>query len=108
MISLSDNKAGDVPDYSLLDQPGLAYSMFYPRAADYPPSAGDAEYLVQVAPGVQVAARFFAGDPAWPSILFFHGNGEVASDYDEIAPLYRERRLNLVVAEFRGYGRSTG
>ena len=82
--------------------------MFYPRAADYPPSEGDAEYLVQVAPGVQVAARFFAGDPAWSSILFFHGNGEVASDYDEIAPLYRERRLNLVVAEFRGYGGSTG
>jgi hypothetical protein len=108
MSSLSDNTAGDVADYSLLDQPGVANSMFYPRAADYPPSDGDVEYLVDVAPGVQVAARFFAGDAAWSSILFFHGNGEVASDYDEIAPLYRERRLNLVVAEFRGYGGSTG
>jgi len=32
----------------------------------------------------------------------------VVSDYDEIAPLYREKRINLVVADYRGYGASGG
>lgn len=30
------------------------------------------------------------------------------SDYDGIAPLYHQRRLNLIVADYRGYGRSDG
>jgi alpha-beta hydrolase superfamily lysophospholipase len=32
----------------------------------------------------------------------------VVSDYDEIAPVYHQRRLNLVVADYRGYGNSNG
>jgi alpha-beta hydrolase superfamily lysophospholipase len=43
-----------------------------------------------------------------PWILFFHGNGEVVSDYDEISPLYHQRDLNLIVADYRGYGASGG
>jgi pimeloyl-ACP methyl ester carboxylesterase len=48
------------------------------------------------------------GHHEWPWILFFHGNGEVVSDYDEISPLYHQKELNLVVADYRGYGLSTG
>jgi hypothetical protein len=48
------------------------------------------------------------GDHEWPWILFFHGNGEVVSDYDEISPFYHQKKLNLVVADYRGYGASTG
>jgi pimeloyl-ACP methyl ester carboxylesterase len=40
--------------------------------------------------------------------LFFHGNGEVVSDYDGISPLYHQKELNLVVADYRGYGLSSG
>jgi pimeloyl-ACP methyl ester carboxylesterase len=32
----------------------------------------------------------------------------VVSDYDEIAPFYIKRKLNLVVADYRGYGASDG
>jgi pimeloyl-ACP methyl ester carboxylesterase len=32
----------------------------------------------------------------------------VVSDYDEISPSYHQKRLNLVVADYRGYGASTG
>ena len=39
---------------------------------------------------------------------FFHGNGEVVSDYDAIAPLYHQKGLNLIVADYRGYGSSGG
>ena len=30
------------------------------------------------------------------------------SDYDEISPSYHQKRLNLVVADYRGYGASSG
>ena len=30
------------------------------------------------------------------------------SDYDEISPFYHQKRLNLVVADYRGYGASSG
>jgi len=32
----------------------------------------------------------------------------VVSDYDEISPLYHQKELNLVVADYRGYGASSG
>jgi pimeloyl-ACP methyl ester carboxylesterase len=48
------------------------------------------------------------GHQEWPWILFFHGNGEVVSDYDEISPFYHQKGLNLVVADYRGYGVSSG
>ncbi|HLC23231.1 MAG TPA: alpha/beta hydrolase, partial [Dehalococcoidia bacterium] len=34
--------------------------------------------------------------------------GEVASDYDDIAPLYHKLGASLFVADYRGYGRSNG
>ena len=43
-----------------------------------------------------------------PSILYFHGNGEVISDYDYIAPLFNQLDINLCVADYRGYGASQG
>ena len=32
----------------------------------------------------------------------------MVSDYDEISPLYHQKELNLVVADYRGYGASSG
>ena len=46
--------------------------------------------------------------PANPTVLYFHGNGEVAADHDDIAPFYHAIGLNFFVAEFRGYGQSSG
>ncbi|MDA0351912.1 MAG: alpha/beta hydrolase [Chloroflexi bacterium] len=96
------------PDYALLDSAGLAASMFYPRPDDQPPPPGASDHLIEVAPGVVLGARFYPLRPDAPTLLYFHGNGEVASDHDNIAPLYHEIGVNLFVAEFRGYGQSTG
>jgi len=49
-----------------------------------------------------------AGPPGSPLILYFHGNGEIARDYDSIAPLYTELGISLLVADYRGYGWSGG
>ena len=98
----------DPPDYALLDRSGVGGAMFYPRPNDAAPPPGATDYAIPVEPGVEIGARCYLADPAWPTLLYFHGNGEVASDHDGIAPLYRAIGLNLFVAEFRGYGESTG
>ncbi len=56
-------------------------------------------------PGDRTAAATRNGAPC---ILFFHGNGEVACDYDPVAPVYNRLGINLFVADYRGYGRSGG
>jgi alpha-beta hydrolase superfamily lysophospholipase len=97
-----------MPDYSVLDQPSILVSIFYPRKDSTPPPKNGFDLFVPVEDHVSIACRFYIGDRLWPWILFFHGNGEVVSDYDEVAPFYHERRLNLGVADYRGYGTSGG
>jgi pimeloyl-ACP methyl ester carboxylesterase len=98
----------DALDYALLDRLGVADWIFYPRPDFGPPPPGAEDVSMPVAPAVAVACRFYPTDPALPSVLFFHGNGEVAADYDDVAPLYHRARLNLFVADYRGYGASNG
>ncbi len=95
-------------DYSVLDQPSILQYVFYPRKdfSPCPPNALD--FLVPVGDGVSISCRFYLADQDRPWILYFHGNGEVVSDYDEIAPVYNQLGLNFVVADYRGYGASTG
>jgi pimeloyl-ACP methyl ester carboxylesterase len=95
-------------EYALLDEVGAAASMFYPRDDLWPATNGARDQLIEVEPGVRIGARFFGSNPAWPTLLYFHGNGEIASDYDDISSIYEDRGLNLLVAEFRGYGASNG
>ena len=95
--------------YSLLDQPHILRFAFSPSSemSDCPDYAFD--LAVPVEENIHVSCRFYMGDLNYPSLLYFHGNGEVASDYDEIAPFYFNLAgANLIVAEFRGYGASSG
>jgi hypothetical protein len=61
-----------------------------------------------VADTAVVGARLHLADPAAPSILFFHGNGEIVADYDDLGPRYNRMGINFLAADYRGYGRSTG
>jgi uncharacterized protein len=95
-------------DYSLIDQPTILRHIFYPRKdfTSCPRNAFD--LFVAVEDRVSISCRFYLGHHEWPWILFFHGNGEVVSDYDRISPFYHQKKLNLVVADYRGYGASSG
>ncbi len=95
------------PDYGLLDRAGAA-AIFFPRRDHSPPPTGATDHRIEVESGIAVGARFYANDAALPTILYFHGNGEVASEHDDIAPLYHQTGINLFVADFRGYGQSDG
>lgn len=98
----------DDPDYSLLDRGGVSAQIFFPRPDPSPTPAGATDHVVEVGNGVSIAARRYEVDPHGPTIVYFHGNGEVRGDHDTIAPLYHSIGANLFVFEFRGYGRSTG
>ncbi len=95
-------------DYSLLDDPQLLQYVFYPRADWTAPPDGSSDHAVPVEEGIDVFCRFYSVSQRGPSILYFHGNGEVACDYDWFASLYHEIGANLFVADYRGYGRSGG
>jgi len=93
-----------------LDDPRAASAVFFPRP-DMPcgPEAeGSRDHLFDVEPGVRLRLRLFPGPPDAPAILFFHGNGETGRDYDGVADEYRALPATFAVAEYRGYGPSTG
>lgn len=88
----------------------IAKALFYPRPDQpfEPEASGAVDHIFEVEPGVRLRLRFFLAGKNDPVILFFHGNGETARDYDSAAAKYRSLPASLVVAEYRGYGPSTG
>lgn len=96
-------------DYSVFDIPEVLQVLFHPRPdlGSHRPH-GSSDLTFDVEGNVSIGARFHAVGKQDPIILFFHGNGEIASDYDDLAPLFTRMGLNFMVFDYRGYGRSTG
>ena len=96
-------------DVSALDRPEVLKYLFHPRKDLVQAAPQDAvDFFIPVEEGVQLGARFYPADPEKPHILFFHGNGEIASDYDTIGPVYNNYGISLLVVDYRGYGQSNG
>jgi hypothetical protein len=97
-------------DYTPLDVPEVLLRLFHPRP-ELSPSGAQTEardLLIPVDDHTVVGARFHPAAAAAPTILFFHGNGEIVADYDELAPFFRRQGVNFLPVDYRGYGRSTG
>ena len=97
-------------DYSGLDRPEILTFLFNPR-----PEWGEAgsdnrgeDLLIPVETDVAVGARFHMTEKSAPNILFFHGNGEIVADYDDLGSSYNGIGINFLAVDYRGYGRSTG
>ncbi|MGD0276989.1 MAG: alpha/beta fold hydrolase, partial [Syntrophales bacterium] len=97
-------------DYTVFDRPEILSTLFYPRPEwGNEPSGGPFHSLkIPVGNNVEIGARFYPAKPGDPTILFFHGNGEIVADYDDLVPIYGQRGINFLPADYRGYGRSTG
>ena len=97
-------------DYAVLDVPEVSMLLFHPRPESSLSSAAASalDLMIPVADNAAVGARFHPGESAAPTILFFHGNGEIVADYDELAPFYLRLGVNFFTVDYRGYGRSTG
>lgn len=94
--------------YRQIDNSSLLMFLFYPQKRHSRPSRGAFDLEVPVADGITITCRAYPGEKEKPWLLYFHGNGEVVSDYDGIASMYNEKGLNLLVADYRGYGASSG
>ncbi|WP_306535828.1 alpha/beta hydrolase [Geobacter sp.] len=88
---------------SLLDHPTLSARYFYPW-----PNHFENPFFV-TGDGYRLGCRYLKVSDNFPTIIHFHGNGESVQDYlgdfeQRIAGL----GANLLLAEFRGYGMSSG
>jgi fermentation-respiration switch protein FrsA (DUF1100 family) len=92
----------------LYDRPEILYRLFFPRREVAADTDKARNHYVDAAPGVAICCRFFTVHSGAPNIIYFHGNGEIAADYDYVAPVYAQHGLNLFVADYRGYGGSGG
>lgn len=92
-----------------MDRPEITQLLFHPlKVARNTPPAGAIDIDVPVAADVTIACRLYSHAPTSPTLIFFHGNGEIIPDYDEVGPMYVRENLNFLVTEYRGYGWSTG
>lgn len=97
-------------DYSAFDNPIISRSLFYPRRESGLSITGESaeSILIPVEKNVVIGARFHAAGKEAANILFFHGNGEIVADYDDMGVLYTKMGINFLPVDYRGYGRSTG
>jgi hypothetical protein len=94
-----------------IDDPAILRRLFYPQQTPAWRSLrpGVEAVLFDVEDGVQISGRFCPHSTGAPTIIFFHGNGEVSADYELIGPSFGTRcGVNFLVLDYRGYGESTG
>jgi uncharacterized protein len=97
-------------DYRVWDRSDILSAVFHPRP-ELGPAPADPhikDHRIQVAKGIHVGARFHLTSPTDANLLFFHGNGEIVADYDQLGSLYGRLGINLLAVDYRGYGRSSG
>ena len=97
-------------DDAFLDSRAINRYLFYPRGGEVLPDDKEKvkTILIQVDDNVRIGGKCHIAHRHAPNILFFHGNGEIVSDYDEIAMLYLSIGFNFIPFDYRGYGYSTG
>ena len=98
----------DPPNYSIIEGTEAAYRGFWPRPDFGMTPPGAIDIMVTVDEGVKIGCRLYPRGPEAPTILYFHGNGEIVGDYNDMSSAYTQIGINLFVADYRGYGFSTG
>jgi alpha-beta hydrolase superfamily lysophospholipase len=96
--------------YAVLNRPEVSGVIFHPRAEENRTKGKNKnkDHLITVAPDVHLGARFHLTASDAANLLFFHGNGEIVADYDEVGSLYNRLGINFLPVDYRGYGQSSG
>jgi pimeloyl-ACP methyl ester carboxylesterase len=88
---------------SILDHPTLSQRYFFPRR-DAPPSI----YWIDCKEA-RLACAYIAPHRDALTLVHFHGNGEVVADFiPDLAADLTALGVNVLFAEYRGYGASSG
>ena len=93
---------------SIFDSQAFNANLFFPRQDPSPAPANSEDYYIDATKEIRIHARRHPNPNANISMLFFHGNGEIVSDYDNLAGLFSGLGVELTIADFRGYGKSSG
>lgn len=93
---------------AILDHPDIVRVLFHPQSDYSLPKPGMFLVTLEVEPGITVGGRLYPASPQSPAIVYYHGNGEIAADYDYLADAYNRIDATLLVMDYRGYGTSTG
>jgi alpha-beta hydrolase superfamily lysophospholipase len=91
----------------MLDSTAFNERLFFPRTDFTPPPDGATDRMIEV-PGARLHMRMHRAEGAKCTLLLFHGNGEVVSDYDDVASSFANAGASLAIVDYRGYGASTG
>ena len=87
----------------LLDHELIGQRYFFPRRAPL-----SDPWVVDV-DGASLHCHRAAAHPGAPTLLHFHGNGEIVGDWrGDFANALVAAGINVVLAEYRGYGASSG
>ncbi|MBW2476003.1 MAG: alpha/beta hydrolase [Deltaproteobacteria bacterium] len=90
-------------DSSILNHRLISERYFFPR-----PSQLDRPFWVDC-DGARLACCYHECNSNAKTLVFFHGNGEIVADYQgDFSLLFDQMGYNLFLAEFRGYGASSG
>lgn len=100
----------DIED--ILKDPELNSRIFYPRYASAPEEIKEEFRILnfEVEEGVSIGGILFLNEDYinCPTLIFFHGNGEISLDYDMNVDLYLNCGVNFAIFDYRNYGFSTG
>lgn len=95
---------------AFLQEPEFTKKVFFPRQMPIPQEEDPRRKILQLDIGdnVSIGGLFFQKALDLPSLLFFHGNGEIAEDYAFFADQFLDSGVNCAFVDYRGYGFSTG
>lgn len=97
--------------HAWLDSTVITSQVFFVRKTPQPLADSRLVYngVIPVTDKVSLGYRYYqAPQQDSPVILLFHGNGEIVTDYDVLAPFYHVAGAGLMVVDYRGYGWSGG
>ncbi len=94
----------------LIDHPTISGVVFAPRKRKIPEKLEPNIKVLNfdISDNISIGGFFFGTKTENPTILLFHGNGEIASDYQSLSQIFLGCNVNLAVVDFRGYGFSSG
>jgi alpha-beta hydrolase superfamily lysophospholipase len=81
--------------------------LFHPRN-EYPGHVPEGIRTATLSGSAEIGGYLHLHPTSPDLLLFFHGNGEIAADYDDIASLFTGCGVSFWAVDYRGYGRSTG
>lgn len=95
---------------TFLDDQHNSSFIFYPQKVKKPTELDpDCSILeITMEDGISIGGLFYLREPSLPTLLMFHGNGEIAVEYEDIIDKYLKCGVNCAIIDFRGYGFSDG